>query len=104
MSSCKACFICGTDKDDDEVDARLGGSLVTSEGRGRRRDRFATRFLSFFVTVVHSDELIAQDMIMDKRRYRTNTSSGWNNHLFVIVWWLSFVVFFSLGFVVRGIF
>jgi hypothetical protein len=65
MSSCKACSICGTDKDEEEADDRLGGNLATSEGRGLRRDRVATRFLSFFVTVVHSDVLIAQEMTMN---------------------------------------
>ena len=58
----------------DEADDRLGGSLATSEGRGRRRDRVATRFLSFFVIVVHSDVLIAQEMMMCKRLYRTSSS------------------------------
>ena len=72
MSSCKACSICGTDED--EADDRLGGSLATSEGRGRRRDRVAIRFLSFLVTVFHSDALIAQEMTMYKKRYRTSSS------------------------------
>jgi hypothetical protein len=65
--------------------------------------------LSFFVTVVHSDVLIAQEITMNKRRYRTtmnkrryrtSTSSGLNNHLFVIVvrggCRLSFSLFVSL--------